>query len=504
MSGKKTFFVMMAITFALISGVINISESWAEPPGSFAPLSNETQQCIGCHDNFTPGIVEGWRVSRHAKITPQEALKKDKLARRISTESVPENLSSHPVGCYECHSLNTDKHKDSFEHFNFKINVVVSPNDCSTCHPAEAEQYAKSKKAYAYTNLMNNTVYHTLVDSITGIKKFENGKFTVQKPTQDTLNDVCLGCHGTKVEVKGTKKVMTKMGEMDFPNLTNWPNVGVGRLNPDGTRGSCTGCHPRHSFSIKDARKPYSCSQCHAEPDVPAWYVYKVSKHGNIYSGNKEKWNFETVPWVVGKDFKAPTCATCHNSLLTSPSGQVIAERTHDFGSRLFVRIFGIIYSHPQPKSGDTTIIKNSDDLPLATNFTGQPAHEYLIDKDEQEKRLNNFKNICNSCHSSDWVNLHFEKFLNTVKETDQMVLAATQLMDSAWKKKIEDGSNPFDETIEKLWIEQWLFYANTVRYASAMTGGYDYTGFNNGWWELSKNLEEMKDLMELKELKQK
>lgn len=499
MAKKHIFFVILAVFFCLVSGNAYAAKSKAP-----APVSTETQQCIGCHDSVTPGIVAGWRTSRHAHVIPEEALKKDKLARRISAESVPEKLSKNAVGCYECHSLNTDNHKDSFDHFSFKINVIVSPKDCSTCHPVEVDQYSGSKKAYAHTNLLNNPVYHTLVDSITGIKKFENGKFVAQKPTQQTLNDVCLGCHGTKIEVEGTKKVATKMGEIEVPNLINWPSVGVGRINPDGSRGSCTSCHSRHAFSIKDARKPYTCSQCHAEPDVPAWYVYKVSKHGNIFAANKDKWDFDAVPWVVGEDFTAPTCATCHNSLLTSPSGEVIAERTHDFGSRLFVRIFGLIYSHPQAKSGDTSIIKNSDGLTLATNFAGEPAHEYLIDKTEQEKRLGSFKKICNSCHSSDWVNLHFEKFFNTVKETDQMVLTATHVMDNAWKKKIEDSSNPFDESLEKLWIEQWLFYANTVRYASAMTGAFDYTGFNNGWWELSKNLEDMKDLMELKELKQK
>ncbi|RMD55176.1 MAG: hydroxylamine oxidase, partial [Nitrospirae bacterium] len=52
---------------------------------------------------------------------------------------------------------------------------------------------------------------------------------------------------------------------------------------------------------------------------------------------------------------------------------------------------------------------------------------------------------------------------------------------------------------IELLWVKQWLFYANTVRYASAMTGAFDFTGFNRGWWDLTHNLQKMKDLIELK-----
>jgi hypothetical protein len=75
------------------------------------------------------------------------------------------------------------------------------------------------------------------------------------------------------------------------------------------------------------------------------------------------------------------------------------------------------------------------------------------------------------------------------------MVLAATQLLLEAWDKGLADKSNPFDETIEHKWILQWLFYANSLRYGSAMSGP-DYAAFKNGWWELTKNLHEMKQLI--------
>jgi hypothetical protein len=178
----------------------------------------------------------------------------------------------------------------------------------------------------------------------------------------------------------------------------------------------------------------------------------------------------------------------------------VIAERTHDFGSRLWVRLFGLIYSHPQPKSGDTTIIKNKEGLPLPTSFTGEFASEYLIDKAEQKKRLDSMKTLCNSCHSTDWIDGHFAKLDSTIKETNEMTLAATKLMLEAWEKGIEDKTNPFDEAIEQLWIKQWLFYSSTIRYASAMTGAPDYTAFKYGWWELTNNLNMMRDMIDIKE----
>jgi hypothetical protein len=63
-----------------------------------------------------------------------------------------------------------------------------------------------------------------------------------------------------------------------------WPNAGVGRLNLDGSKGSCTSCHTRHRFSVAEARKPEACDQCHLGPDHPQIEIYEESKHGTIYT----------------------------------------------------------------------------------------------------------------------------------------------------------------------------------------------------------------------------
>ena len=117
---------------------------------SRAPLSLETEKCIGCHISATPGIVKDWMASRHYRITPGEALKKPKLERRISVQRVPERLSRVAVGCFECHSQNPDKHTDNFDHLGYRINVVVSPNDCATCHSVEARPLSLAKPPIAF------------------------------------------------------------------------------------------------------------------------------------------------------------------------------------------------------------------------------------------------------------------------------------------------------------------------------------------------------------------
>lgn len=382
-----------------------------------------------CHKQFTPGIVEDWLRSRHAKTIPSGALKRPEIERRISTKKLPTALGNVVVGCYECHGLNPEKHRDHFDHMGFKINVIVSPNDCATCHLVEANEFSGSKKALAAGNLTKNPLYHSLVEMVISKKAINEGKVVQLDVSDFTRHETCFSCHGTEIKVAGMQEVETRMGKIKLPNLIQWPNQGVGMVNPDGSLGACSACHARHKFSIEVARKPYTCAQCHLDPDVPAWNVYKENKHGNIYFSNYSKWNFSEVPWRLGKDFQTPTCATCHNSLIVSPDAKEVAQRSHDFGARLWVRLFGLVYSHPQPKHADTSIIRNKDGLPLPTAFTGEVAIEGLIDKDDQARRQKMMSRVCNSCHGTTWVNRHFEKLHNTIKEVDSMTLAATGLL---------------------------------------------------------------------------
>jgi len=460
-----------------------------------APLSEETEECIGCHELYTPGIVADWRTSKHSHITPAELLAG--LEGQADSTEIPDQLLAVAVGCYECHGRNTDRHADSFDHEGFTINVVVSPDDCSTCHSAETQQYYGSKKSEANNILRMNPVYSLLVGTLTGVYEMSDAGPVQREPTAETLGVACLGCHGTQVTVSGMRTVATDFGDIEVPRLENWPNQGVGRINPDGSHGSCTPCHPRHSFSIEVARKPYTCLQCHLNPDVPGWEVYRESKHGNIFLSSGHDWNWDSEFWTVGEDFRAPTCAVCHNSLIVDAEGQVIAERTHDFGARLWVRIFGLVYSHPQPRSGRTYEIVNGDGLPIPTTFAGVRASTFLIDEAEQARRRAGMSAICRACHSSSWTEEYFATFDQAIEDADSMVLAATRMMLDAWEEGLASPENPFDEALERKWIAQWLFYANSVRYAAAMSGP-DYAAFKNGWWDLTRNLQEMIDSIEL------
>ena len=237
---------------------------------------------------------------------------------------------------------------------------------------------------------------------------------------------------------------------------------------------------------------------------MPAYAVYAASKHGNMYSSLGDTWNFTNVPWEIGADFTAPTCAACHASLLVAGAGdrqEVVAARSHQMNDRLAWRIFGLVYAHPHPLSPDTTMIRNKAGLPLPTELTGEPAALHLIDAREQKERTAKMKKICSGCHGENLVDGHFARFEETIRTTNEMTLTATKILLAAREKGVARGlaqnDSIFNEPIEKMWVEEWLFFANSTRFASAMAGA-DYGVFANGRWYLSKNIRGMQEWLDL------
>jgi hydroxylamine dehydrogenase len=479
--------------------VLSASTAWCEK----ISVSDATRDCLDCHESLHPGIVQDWKNSRHASVTPGKAMMEKGLSLKVSSKDVPKEYLDVAVGCAECHTSRSESHSDTFNHNEYDVHIVVSPDDCATCHSQEVAQYSENIMSFAFFNLDSNLLYQDLQHTILGKPVMKDGELVLEQASTETREEACYYCHGTKVEVKGSETRDTDMGEMDFPVLDGWPNQGVGRINPDGSRGSCAACHTRHLFSIEVARKPYTCKECHVGPDVPAYKVYSSSKHGNIFSSLEKNWNFSNVPWTIGQDFKSPTCAACHISLLTNTDGEVVAERTHTMSNRLSWRIFGLIYAHPQPKDPDTTKIRNKNNLPLPTAFDGEFASSFLIDKEEMAKRTQTMQGICNACHADSWVKGHWTRYENTIRETNEKTLVATQIMQQIWDagyaKGPSLGKSPFDEAIEKRWADVWLFFSNTTRFASAMAGGGDYGVFADGRYHINQRIAALKDWLDIR-----
>ncbi len=145
----------------------------------------------------------------------------------------------------------------------------------------------------------------------------QTGRRLADIDPQDACMPV-LPCHGTFVIVQ------------DDGALEGWPNNGIGRVNPDGSLGSCSSCHTRHTFSVPEARKPDTCGQCPLGSDHPQYEIYTESKHGNLYAARGEELNWDAPAGEWGADdVDAPTYAVCH---MSGFGGAV--DTTHDVSER--------------------------------------------------------------------------------------------------------------------------------------------------------------------------
>ena len=114
--------------------------------------------------------------------------------------------------------------------------VLVTPKDCQGCHAREGTEFLASRHADAASFI--GSLDNTLGEIIGG---------------GPAANSGCKQCHGSNVAV-----IKDRPGELD---PATWPNTGIGRLNLDGSKGSCTACHSRHAFSIAQARAPEVCAE---------------------------------------------------------------------------------------------------------------------------------------------------------------------------------------------------------------------------------------------------
>jgi len=343
-------------------------------------------KCITCHKEKSRGLYNQWYASEHAK---------------------------HNVTCLDCHQAARGD-ADAFMHEGALIATLVTPRDCGVCHEKETAEVMASYHATAGEILESSDAY--LAHAAGGAPAAIAG---------------CESCHGSKVKI-----------DPDSPNKLHrlsWPNSGIGRLNPDGSKGSCTACHARHAFNVKQARQPESCGKCHLGPDHPQKEVYEESKHGNAYFTNVDAMNLDADRWVVGEDyFEAPTCATCH---MSATSKQPI---THDVGKRI--------------------------------SWTLRPPVSKT--KDNWEIKRNNMKGVCVNCHGQGFVDGHYAQFDGIVNlYNEKFAKPGLALYQKAKEKKLGEGVANFSNTYEWIWWEIWHHEGRRARHGAAMMGP-DYT-----WW---------------------
>jgi len=398
----QRIFVVMAYTNLVIIFLILLCISvwrWDFPVRLLAEKRPEAiagNNCVECHRVKTPGIYQDWKSSVHAKVN---------------------------VDCYKCHLANDGQValKAHLQHDKQPISSVVSPVNCGGCHPRQAGEYARSKHANTHEIIWKVDLW------------LNNG---MNNDIERTAG--CYACHGTVVKVKDGK-----------PVAGTWPNVGVGRINPDKSKGSCSSCHTRHRFSIVEARKPEACDQCHLGPDHPQIEIYNESKHGTLYHAEGQGWDWDPVSkrWEAGKHFRAPTCAVCH----MSAAGEIPA--THDVTERLS-------WETQAPR---TVRPENFKPFPSTTDW--------------QEER-NKMKAVCLQCHSTTWTEDHFQNLDEVVRNYNEIYFdPAKKIMDQLYAQGLVSKETYFDEEIEWQFYELWHHEGRRARMGAAMMAP-DYS-----WW---------------------
>ncbi len=241
------------------------------------------------------------------------------------------------------------------------IATVVTPRDCGRCHQKEARSSAAATTPRPAISWPRSTTSwprpskgHACDFNPHSPDAGRSGLSLVNGMASVFLG--CKQCHGSKIALEATDGGTDHGRRSRSPTPTasrptwrrwrgsrrattasrsshagTWPNTGIGRLNLDGSRGSCSACHCRHDFSPRRARQPENCGKCHLGPDHPQKEIYEESKHGVAYRDLRDQMNLDAKDWVLGEDYaQAPTCATCHMSGHSRNGGKV----THDPGER--------------------------------------------------------------------------------------------------------------------------------------------------------------------------
>jgi len=393
-------------------------------------MPKEAVACIECHKREHPGLFADWANSRHANAN---------------------------ITCYDCHKAEefepdvSKAHYKQYQRSDVKygtkeyrvpVAAAVTPKDCSRCHPDEAKQYSLSKHANTMEIIWKIDLW---------LQKGMNSDFERASG--------CYHCHGTVLKMKG-----------DVLDFESWPNVGVGRVNFDGSKGSCTSCHTRHRFSIMEARKPEACGQCHLGPDHPQIEIYMESKHGDLYTAHGHEFNWNAAPgtWTPGVDYRGPTCASCH----MSGAGTVMTS--HDVTERLSWETQAPLTVRPSEFAA----------FPAKTNWQ--------VERDKM-------KVVCMQCHGKVWVDGHYDKLDKVVTEyNENYYKPAKKMFDDLNEKKLLDSTKFFDERLEVEFYELWHHEGRRARMGAAMMAP-DYTWWH-GFYECKNRfnafMEESRDLI--------
>ena len=400
MTFRSVFIAVFLGTAAIAAAlIVNSRRPSVETEQPSAPWVRATGKCAQCHRNETSAIVHQYEGSRHA---------------------------AEGVNCLDCHAAAEGQQR--VEHRGFEISQELTAKNCAQCHATEYGQYAHSRHAGpAWAAVAGSSDFSP--EQLAFAAKYH--KAAVERPANvlavlegpAAINLGCKGCHD------------------------------IGKPNEDGSFGTCTHCHSRHSSSVALAREPQTCGQCHMGPDHSQIEIYNESKHGALFNAGRARFNLHADPKsLTTADMPVPTCATCHMSGLEG------LKVTHDVTERLSWYLFAPV-SAKRP---------------------------------DYDRRQNEMKEVCLKCHTRGPIDTFYENAEAVLEATNDKVKEMQDLMASLREEGLV-SSEPFAQPIQFLEFDFWHYFGRTTKHGAFM-GGADFVQWH-GNYELLKMIKEMEEL---------
>lgn len=395
----RSVFVAVVIAAGLIVAAfaVNSFRPKVENSQPSVTLARSVGKCAECHRRETAAVVHEFDLSKHAE---------------------------KGITCLDCH--HPVKGQKGVDHRGFEIAEHLTAANCAECHKTEYEQYARSRHAApAWAAVAGQNEFTP--EQVAAAEKFHPGAVKrdpnalAMTEGPAAINKGCYKCHE------------------------------VGRPNADGSIGTCTACHARHSSSVELARTPETCGQCHMGPDHSQIEIYHESKHGVLFNAQRAHFNLQAEPAKLSTaDMPVPTCATCHMSGIDN------LNVTHDTTQRLSKFLFAAV----------------TTDRPAAAQ--GEV----------------NMQETCLKCHTKPTVDKFYNEAATVVQSTNKIITEADAIMKGLQAEGLLTPT-PFDEPIEYEYFDMWHYFGRTAKHGAYM-GGADFVQWH-GFYELVHKLTEIR-----------
>jgi hydroxylamine dehydrogenase len=390
----RSVFIAVVSAFALILAafLVNRARPKVETEQPTADFVRASGKCAECHARLQYSVVHEYEMSNHAK---------------------------KGVNCLDCHQPAAGQEK--VDHHGFVISKHLTAGNCRGCHEPIYQEYLRSRHAVPSWAAVHGTQGLT-PEQVNFAETYQPG--SVRRPPNPlTLPEghpaVTAGCEQCHA---------------------------VGKPNNDGTVGTCTECHSRHTSSVELARLPSTCGQCHMGPDHSQMEIYNESKHGVMFAAQRGLLKLNADPrTLTTRDMFVPTCATCHMSGING------LKVTHNPSDRLSWYLAAQI----------------------------------------------NMKQVCTQCHTQTTIDRVYTQAELVLASTNEKVVAAKAIMDGLHKDGTLSGP-PFSHPIDFTYFNLWHYDGRTSKHGAFM-GGADFVQWHGNYELLLKHTELQHEADELR-----